>query len=123
MIGYTPQIERINGSFDLGLIVQIFAMIDTGATHNVVDETVCAASPIVRHVTAQGFLSDGFAAVRRGTLMFTDSDGFSVPCQDEFCSAPIVGEAYKAVIGRSFLKICKFVYDGLNQDYKLYLDF
>jgi hypothetical protein len=122
-IHYTPQVERLNGTFDPQLMVQIFAMIDTGATYNVVDDTVCAASPILRHVPAQGFLSAGVAAVRRGTLMFTDSDDLIIPCQDEFCSAPIVGEAYKAIIGRSFLKVCKLVYDGPSQDYKLYFDF
>src|SRR4051812_35701181 len=44
-IGYTPQIERINSEFDNKQISQLWALIDTGATFNVVDETVCALAP------------------------------------------------------------------------------
>lgn len=120
---YTPQCERIAGMFDEKLFVHLWAMVDTGATHNVVDETICSSAPILRHVPAEGFLANGLATVRRGTLIFRDKDGFGVPCHDEFCGAPISDKPYKAVIGRDFLKVCRLIFDGPTGDYRLQVQF
>ena len=114
-IGYSPQPSRVGGRFDETKIIDITAMIDTGATYTVVDSTTCAASAVLRTVNAEAFLSGGTAQVRTGTLFFTGSDGMTTPCSDEFCSVPILGKVYKAVIGRGFLKICDLRYDGPNR--------
>lgn len=121
-INFTTQIEQDNSLYDLTKLVPLIAMIDTGADQNVVDATICASAPIIRYVPARGFLSSGLATVRRGTLFFSADDGSAIPCSDEFASVPIVGEPYNAVLGRPFLKMCKFVYDGANSIATLVLD-
>jgi hypothetical protein len=52
-----------------------------------------------------------------------DAEGNCVPCHDEFCGAPIIGQPYKAVIGRGFLKIGRLIFDGLDKDYRFQLKF